>query len=243
MATVTQLFRECHRLRLHLKRLQEEVDLGPRVLKARQTQLAAEEQAHKTHHETITKLKLKQREDEGTLKQTETRLVKLQEQLNAAANQKEYDAKQSEIRQATERKGQLEDAILTTIMELEEATGAVPAVEKKWADAQAEFKQYQADAVDRLERLKAEQGQAKEQLAAVEAQLPEHKVRSYYVQQTKVHGPDALAAVRNKDCQGCRTGLTQQKMLDLQAGGFVTCASCGKMLYPADDAKPADPAE
>jgi predicted nucleic acid-binding Zn-ribbon protein len=240
MATVTALFRECHRLRLHLKRLQEEIDLGPRVLKIRQTQLAAEQQAHKDHHEHITKLKLKQRDDEGTLKQTETRLAKLQEQLNSASNSKEFDAKQSEIRQANELKSKLEDAILTTIMELEEATAAVPAVEKKWAEAQAEFKQNELDAAERLVRLKEEQKNAREELAKVESQLPDIKVKAYYTAQTKVHGPDALAAVKGNDCQGCRTGLTQQKMIELRAGAYTVCQSCGKMLYPAE-AKPSEP--
>lgn len=234
MSTVTSIFRECHRLRKHLKALQEEIDRGPRVLKAQQTRLAAEQQAHKSHHDEITRRKLKQREDEGTLKQTETRLVKLQEQLNAAGNQKEYDAKQSEIRQATEKKGQLEDAILTTITELEEATAAVPAVEKKWADAQTEFAQYQRDAAERLERLKADQTASKESLARTEATLPDVKVKPYYLAQTKVHGPDALAAVKDKVCQGCRTALTDQKVIELQAGTYVVCPSCGKMLYLAE---------
>ena len=57
MSTVTSILRECHRLRKHLKALQDEIDRGPRVLRARQTRLAAEEQAHKDHHEAITKLK------------------------------------------------------------------------------------------------------------------------------------------------------------------------------------------
>jgi predicted nucleic acid-binding Zn-ribbon protein len=234
MSSVTSVFRECHRLRKHLKALQEEIDRGPRVLKAQQNRLAAEEKAHKDHHDAITKLKLKQRDDEGTLKQTEARLVKLQEQLNVAANQKEYDAKQSEIRQATERKGQLEDEILTTIGELEEKTAAIPAVEQRWADAKAEFAQFQEDAKARLERLKNDQVASQQELARVEAQLPEQKVKSYYVAQTKVHGPDALAAIKDRVCQGCRTTLTEQKLLDLAAGAFIVCPSCGKMLYPAE---------
>ncbi len=85
--------RECHRLRKHLKALQEEIDRGPRVLKAQQARLAAEEQAHKDHHEAIKKLKLKQRDDEGTLKQTETRLAKLEGQLQGISVPKEYKAK------------------------------------------------------------------------------------------------------------------------------------------------------
>jgi predicted nucleic acid-binding Zn-ribbon protein len=231
--SLADTLRECHRLRKHLRALQDEIDRGPRVLKAQQTRLAAEEQAHKDHFEAITKLKLKQRDDEGTLKQTETRLKKLEDQLTGISVQKEYAAKQSEIEQARDKRGQLEDAILTTMGEIEERTAAVPAVEQKWADAQAEFKQYQVDAAARLERLKADQEDSKANLAQVEAGIPE-KNRSTYDYLVKAHGPDALAAVKDKVCQGCRTGISQQRLIEVQSGVFTLCQSCGKMLYPAE---------
>lgn len=231
--SVADTLRECHRLRKHLRTLQEEIDRGPRVLKAQQARLAAEEQAHKDHYEAITKLKLKQREDEGTLKQTETRLAKLEDQLTGISVQKEYAAKQSEIQQAREKKTALEDAILTTMGEIEEKTAAIPAVEKQWADAQADFKQYQVDAQERLERLKADQEDSRAKLAQTEAGVPA-KNRSTYDYLVKNHGPDALAAVKDKVCQGCRTGIAQQRLLEVQGGVFTLCQSCGKMLYPAE---------
>lgn len=233
--SVTATLRECHRLRKHLKTLQEEIDRGPRVLKIQQTRLAAEEQAHKDHLEAIKRLKLKQREDEGTLKQTEARLVKLEQQLLGISVTKEYEAKKSEIRQATEAKNALEEAILATMTELDERTTAIPAVEKKWADAQAEFKESQADAADRLARMQADQAASQAQLAAAEAELPE-KVRALYDAQVKGRGPDGLAALKGKVCQGCRGSVTDQKIYELQGGGFVVCpnSSCGRLLYPAE---------
>src|SRR5579863_2879064 len=120
MPLLTDVFRECHRLRKHLRELQAEIDRGPRILKARQETLEAERQEHKDHHEAIKKLKLKQRDDEGTLKQTDTRLAKLEDQLTGISNQKEYEAKQSEIAQARAKKGLLEDAILATMTEIED---------------------------------------------------------------------------------------------------------------------------
>src|SRR5580698_7913456 len=136
MPLLTEIFRECHRLRKHLRELQAEIDRGPRVLKLRQETLESERQEHKDHHEAIKKLKLRQRDDEGTLKQTETRLTKLEDQQTGISNQKEYDAKKSEIAQARAKKSECEDSILTTLTEIEEKTVAIPAVEKKWADAQ-----------------------------------------------------------------------------------------------------------
>ncbi|HYH66031.1 MAG TPA: hypothetical protein VD866_15150 [Urbifossiella sp.] len=233
--SVTSSLRECHRLRKHLKALQDEIDRGPRVLKIQQTRLAAEEQAHKDHHETIKKLKLKQRDDEGTLKQTEARLVKLGQQLMGISVTKEYEAKQSEIRQATDLKNQLEETILATMTDLDERTTAIPAVEKQWADAQAEFKESQADAADRLARMLADQKESQAALAAAEAELPAN-VKAIYDSQVRGRGPDALAALKGKVCQGCRGSVTDQKIYELQSGGFVPCpnASCGRLLYPAE---------
>src|SRR5438477_13045958 len=137
--SVTSTLRECHRLRVHIRDLLAEIERGPRVMQEHQEELETARHEHHSHAESITKLKLKQREDEGTLKQTEVRLAKLEEQLTKITVQKEFEAKQSEIRQAQEKKTALEDAILATMTELEEKVAAVPAVDKKWADAQAEF--------------------------------------------------------------------------------------------------------
>ena len=235
MPTIAEALRECHRLRKHLRTLQEEIDRGPRVLKAHQARLAEEEQAHKTHFDTITKLKLKQRDDEGTLKQTDTRLTKLEGQLNqGAGNQKEYDAKQSEIRQAREKKTALEEDILTTMGRIEEMTGQIPAVEKKWADARAEFAQFQVEAKERLDRLKNDQEISQAELAKVEATLPA-KVRPTYDAQVRGHGPNALAGVKGGTCQGCRTTVNQQKLIELGGGAFACCSTCGKLLYLLDE--------
>jgi len=231
--SIAAIIRECHRMRSHLRDLQNEIDRGPRVLKARQAKLDAERQAHHDHHESITKLKLKQREDEGTLKQTEARLAKLEDQLTGITVQKEYAAKQSEISQARAKKEALEDAILTTMGEIEDKTNRIPEVEKQWADAQAEFAQYQEEAKERLQRMVADQQHTREELAKREAELPE-KARPTYDYLVKAHGPDAMAAVKNRVCQGCRSGMTEQKWLELQGGQFILCSNCGKMLYPTE---------
>ena len=147
--------------------------------------------------------------------------------------QKEYDAKKSEIRQATDKKTQTEDAVLETMGALEEKTAAIAAVEKQWDDAQAEFAQSQVDAKARIERLRVEQAEAKAALAKAEAEIPD-KHRQLYFHLTKAWGPDALAAVKDKNCQGCRTAVSQQRLLELYSGMFILCQSCGKMLYPAE---------
>ena len=235
MSSITEILRECHRLRKHLKALQEEIDRGPRVVKAQQARLAQQQQLHKDHHDSITKLKLQQRDLEGTLKQTENRLAKLEAQLSTTANQKEkeYEAKQSEIRQAREKKNSLEDEILATMAALEEKVAAIPDVDKQWAQAQADFNTAQEDGKTRLARMKADQVETQAALAKAESAIPP-KIRTTYDHQVKALGPDAMAAIKGQVCQGCRAGLPDQKVMEVRSGAFELCSTCGKMLYPAD---------
>jgi predicted nucleic acid-binding Zn-ribbon protein len=225
--------RECHRLRAHLRDLQAEIDRGPRVLKEHQNELEAERAAYKAHFDAITALKLKQREDEGTLKQTESRLAKLEEQLPGLTSQKEYAAKELEIVHAKEKKAQLEDAILATITELEEKTAAIPAVEEKWKAAQAEFAQFQKDAAERLEAMKADTAACQAELAKAEAELPPDVKRTYDTI-VKAKGAEGFAAAKNRVCQGCRGTMAEQQFTELRRGTFRVCSSCGRMQYPAE---------
>ena len=231
--SVTSALRECHRLRVHLRDLQAEIDRGPRVLKEHQDELEAERRAHQGHHDAITHLRLKQREDEGTLKQTEVRLAKIEEQLTGISVQKEYAAKELEITHAKEKKAALEDAILATIAELEERAAAIPTVEEKWAAAQAEFKQFEVEAAERLERMTADMAASRADLAAAEAKLPPD-VKSTYDQIVRTKGPNSFAGVKNRVCQGCRSTMTEVQFMDLRDGTFRTCVNCGRMQYPVE---------
>lgn len=232
-ASVPQTLKELHRLRRHLRDLQSEIDLGPRVQKIRQTKLSADELAHKEAHNAIKKLKLEQKENEGALKQTEQRLDKLAADLNSAGSNKEFVAKQSEIAQATVKKGELEDAILTAITDIEERVAKLPDVDKAWAEAQAEFAQAQKEGQARLERMLADQKESQAKLAATEALIPPD-IKPLYDRLVKAYGADGLAAVKGRSCQQCRTSLPEQTRTTLLGETFVCCPTCGRGLYIAE---------
>jgi len=236
MSSVTTVLRELHRLRKHIRDLQTEIDLGPRVMAEQQSTHDAEKQAHADSYEAIKKLKLKQKDDEGTLKTVEQQVEKYKGQLNSAGSKKEFDAKESEIKQATAKKGELEDSILTTITDIEERTANIPTVEKQWATAQAEFEQFKRDARERMQRLQDDLKAANEQLLVAEPKLPQD-VKGPYERMVKSYGPDGLSAVVGRACQQCRTNLTEQQRNDLLGGRmFVTCPRCGRGLYLAEAA-------
>jgi predicted nucleic acid-binding Zn-ribbon protein len=227
------ILKELHRLRKHLRDLQSEIDLGPRVMKAQQAKLVTEEAAHKEAYETLKRLKIKQKEDEGSLKATEQQLGKFEAQIHSAGSAKEFGAKQQEITYARKQKGELEDAILATMNEIEERTTNIPNVEKRWADAQREFEQYKIDANERLERLRADQTASQAELTATETKLPP-EVKERYDRLVKSYGPEALAAVNGRSCQHCRRSITEQQRNDLVRGEFICCSQCGRGLYLAE---------
>ena len=231
--TVPEVLKECHRLRRHLRELQSELDLGPRVLKVQQTAVATAEAANKAAHDEVKRLKLKLKDDELSLKQTETRLSKLQADVNTAGSKKEYDLKNTEIATATALKSDLEDAILGGMTAVEEATAALPVADADWAAAQARYADQRATAADRLVRLKADQIATHDRLTAVEPELPAD-VRQQYNRMVKLNGADALAGVTGLACGHCRTSITQQDRTTLVSGGFLCCSQCGRGLYLAD---------
>lgn len=231
--SIPRLLKEIHRLRRHLRDLQSEIDLGPRVMKIQVQKLAAEELAHKEAYEVIKKLKLKQKEDEGTLKTAEQQLAKHEAEIHSAGSAKEFTAKQHEIEFDRNRKGELEDAILTAITEIEERTADLPNVEKRWADAQHAFEQYKLDAQERLERMQADQTASQALLLETEGKLPTD-VRGQYDRLIKSYGADGLAGVIGRACQQCRLSITEASRSSLTTGSFVCCPQCGRGLYLAE---------
>ncbi len=228
-----QILKECHRLRRHLRELQSEIDLGPRVQKIQQATLAAAEAAHKAAHESVKRLKLKQKDDEVSLKQTETQLAKFQADVNTAGSKKEYDLKNTEIATATAKKGDLEDAILGGMAGIEDESAALPAADAAWTAARAEYATQQADAAGRMVRLKAEVVDATAKLAAAEAELPDD-VKPLIARLVRQYGADAMAGVQGRACQQCRTTITEQWRTSLISGQFLCCTQCGRALYLAD---------
>lgn len=229
--SVPELLKECHRIRRHLRDLQSELDLGPRVQKIQVTALDQARATHAAAHDHVKKTRLKQKDDELTLKQTETRLAKLQVDINSAGSKKEYDLKLNEIAAATKGKSDLEDTILTAITETEERSAELPAVDTTWKEAQDEYTRLRTEATERVERLKADQVGSAATLAATEAELPSD-VAPLYTRLVRQYGPDALAGVHGRTCQQCNTTMTEEARSRLAGGAFICCTQCGRGLYP-----------
>lgn len=229
--------RELHRLRRHAKNLEDEIERLPRMFKAQQTKVAQHEKVHKQTSDAITKLKLGIKDKEGKLKDTHLLMAKYEKQREAAASlgKKEYDALQIEIQHSKESAAKLENDIFGLMEEIDQLQVRLPEVEKTIAQAKKELAEWDKTVKERQGGLQVELEKARAQVKEVEPGLPED-IRQLYKRQVEGRGDDALSMVNGRTCVACYTEITAQMSNMLIQGLFVTCKSCGRILYLPEDA-------
>jgi predicted nucleic acid-binding Zn-ribbon protein len=230
MSGPADIFRELHRLRRHTRGLQDQIERGPRLLKAHQVKITRQEESLHEAHEVVKKLKVANHAKEVTLKEKQQQVAKYEEQRNKATTRKEYDTLQAEITSAKESCRRIEDDILEGMMKVEEGATAIPAAEKAVEQAKQEYAEFERTTKERLAIQAEELRRVQQQIKEVEAGLPA-EVRPAYDRLVNVRGEDALSEVRSRTCTACNTEITAQMYNDLLVGRLVSCKSCGRVLY------------
>jgi predicted nucleic acid-binding Zn-ribbon protein len=229
------VMREAHRLRKLARDLQEQLERGPRQLKAQQAKVAYRETLLREEQDAIKKLKVATHEKEVSLKTAHAQIAKYQKQLSEAASKKEYDALQNEIAVAKTHTQQLEDEIFASLTEGEERAAKIPELEKGVRQAKDEAAAFEKGTEERKAGLMAHLAEAQAKLKEVEAGVPTD-FRTQYTRIVTAMGADGFAAVIGRNCSSCHTALTVQHYTDLQQGLFSICRSCGRILYLPEEA-------
>jgi len=230
MAGPAALFRDIHRLRRFARDLQEQIERVPRQLKAQETRVSRQQDLLRQTQEAIRHLKVAAHEKEVSLKSKHGQVARHEQQLQGAGSTKEYNALQAEIAAGKEACLRLEDEILACMAESEEKSAQVPELEKALRQAREEFAAFEKEASARRAGLQEQLNDTLKQLAQAEEQIPPN-IRPQYNRIVAAMGADALAAVRERTCSACHTGITAQNHNDLLQEHFVICASCGRIIY------------
>jgi predicted nucleic acid-binding Zn-ribbon protein len=232
------IFREIHRLRRFAHDLQEQLDRMPRQLKAQQAKVARQEEQLRDAQETIKRLKVAVQKKEGEIKDLAGKIKRYEQQLNEIMSKKEFDALQVEISHARGECQRFEDEALASMEEGEQCMAQLPEVEKGVKQAREELAKFEGEAAGRKTSLTAQLSETLAKLKEVEAEVPAD-LRPQYNRMVGSKGADALAAVRGQTCSACYTEITAQALHDLQQEMYVTCKSCGRILYLPEGAAPA----
>jgi predicted nucleic acid-binding Zn-ribbon protein len=225
------VLKELHRLRKLIRDAQAEIDRGPRVMKAHQTKLATQEKAVADAKDALKHRKADILTGEASIKSLNQSLAKHTKQLDTLTDPRQIEAKEHDIANTKELIAKTEEDYLIAVTDVDERTAKIPEVEAALTKAKSDFKTYEADAAERLVRLRDEVKTATAVLAEEEKKIPPAS-KGIYDRLVKAHGADALAVVENQSCTHCRVGVTQQQMSDLlKATEFHTCRNCGRLLY------------
>jgi predicted nucleic acid-binding Zn-ribbon protein len=227
------ILRELHRLLKYAKELQTRIEQAPKALQAQQTKLRRQEDALHAAQDALKKLKVHTHEKEVLIKTKRQQIAKYEKQLDEITSKKEFDALKHEIAGEQAAISQLEDEILNEMEEAEQRTAALPEVEKDTKKARTDLAEFERGTTERLAGFAAQRQQTLTELAQVAATLPD-EVKPFYERQVKAKGEDALSGVENRTCIACYTELTAQHSNELNCGRFLTCKSCGRLLYLAE---------
>jgi predicted nucleic acid-binding Zn-ribbon protein len=222
--------REIHRLRRHAKNLQVELNRIPLLSKAQQAKVTRTETALHDAQEGLKKLKVIIHEREVSDKSVHQTIAKHKKQRNEATGKKEFDALSAEIAVEEHKAQKLEEEILAGMMEIEERTTKIPALEAALKQAKQECAEFEKSIGERQSNLRGQLEKAEADLKEVEIHLPDD-VRPQYQRLVAARGEDSMAPVVNRGCVSCYTEITAQMHNDLLAGRFVLCKSCGRLLY------------
>ncbi len=230
MSAPGPILRECHRLLKHAHDLQTRITQAPRALAAQQTRARKMDELLHAAQDALKKLKVATHEKEVEIKTKRQQIDKYQKQLNDIKNAKEFDALKHEIAAAQQLVSQLEDEVLAALDEIDRQAAALPEAEKEVKRAHAELADFDRISAARVAEFAAQRQQALTELVQVEATLPDD-VKALYERPVKAKGEDALSAVENRTCVACYTEVTAQNFNELLSGRYVTCKSCGRILY------------
>ena len=226
---------ELHQLHLACQEVQEQIDRGPRQLKARQqaiVQKQAELEAQKQKHKT---LRMNADQKSLQLKSNEAKIGELRVKLNQASSNREFDIIRAQMEADTVANSVLEDEILDSLEKVDAAHLAIKKLEEEVASAKAEESRVAGQISAAQPGYQSRLAELQSAIANAEARLPGDIVVPYR-RLVQAHGPAALAEVDGTACSSCYVNLPPQMVMHVRAGEPLFCKVCGRLLYMRRDA-------
>jgi len=234
MPVVDSTIRRLHEILLLAADIRGQIERAPRQLKAAQMALQAAKDAVQGCKDSIKKNRMEADRKQLQQRQYETKLYEWQGKLNAAANNREYQAVKDQIAADTQANSVLSDEIF-------EILEGIDSLQIKLADLERVCKMTEEDSgkaesriAERLVVLKRDLERVEGELKVAEAALPEDFAAIYHPL-VKTRGEEAFAPLDERSCGGCNTGLPPRIIDQLRMGNPIACSSCGRWIYRPEE--------
>lgn len=234
MTVTTSLIQTLHRINRQKADLQGQLKRGPKVAAMARAKLqAAEAQALEVRAQ-ITKMKVDADHKQLQMKEREDKIHHWNGQLNAAKENREYQALKDQIAADTQANLVLSDEILEILESLDSHDGKLREAEDRVAEVKADCEKIEAQIAGKKVVLEQELERVEAELSEAEKQLSGDFKRDY-VRLVAAKGEDAMAALEGNCCSGCYQSLTPQLIEQLGCGRPVACPACGCLIYRDSD--------
>lgn len=145
-------------------------------------------------------------------------------------NPKELQGLGEEVEYLNQRVDELQDAVLESLIEVEEAQEALRQGETSFSEIEDQWKAEQSDIAQELERLDTRSAQLANDRSILESQLEATDLELY----NDLHrrkGSAPIACLIDGTCNGCGVSLPVAEAHRVRGGEMlVFCSSCGRLL-------------
>ncbi len=237
MPSMAEALRELHRLHQQLSDLRDRIELGPRQIRARQTAVVQVEERVTRSHGEVKTARMTVDQKQLQLKTGESKIEDLKTKLNAANNNREYQALKEQIAASEMANSVLADEVLEAMEKVDQLKAGAAEVESLLAKTKEELAKVQQSVKSQEESLTADLRRVEENLKEAESRLPAD-IADLYRRAVKGRGADGMAVVEGESCGGCYQQLTMNMTSDLMMDRVLACKVCGRLLYLPEDRMP-----
>lgn len=237
MTISASALRELHRIHRQLSDLRERLARGPKLVKAREANVAQLEAAHQKVKDAAKAAKMSADRKQLDLRSGENKILDLQRKLNTCSSNKEYQALLDQIAAAEMANSVLSDEILEGLEEVDSLDGKIKEAQKLVEAGKQELTKIREQVSNQTVGIETDITRLEGELKEAEKILPSD-FRAEYDRVVRSKGEDALAAVEGEHCGGCNQTITANMLNDLYLSRAVFCRSCGRLLYLPEDREP-----
>jgi predicted nucleic acid-binding Zn-ribbon protein len=234
MSTAASGLKELHQLHIRLSGTQEQLALGPQRIENYRKNTTGMENKLEEEKEQLKQLRMLADQKALQLKTNEQKIVELTVKLHACTSNREFDIFKSQIEADTMANSVLEDEILEALDKVDQHQRVIADTENNLDRAKAEEIRAADEVASAKPSLEEEAVKLMSALESAETVLP-NKIIEQYRRLVGAHGSEALAAVENKACSFCHSLLSPQYCVDVNTGKFTFCRGCGRILYLVED--------
>ena len=230
MSVSTAALRELHRIHSQLSDLRDRLDRGPKLILAREANVAQQQAVLDAANEDVKQTKKTADQKQLDLKTGEQKVDDLKVKLNGCSSNKEYQALLEQIAAAEMAGSVLADEILESFDKVDQLEQKVTEAESLVEGANQELQKCRDVVAEKAVVIKGDIQRLEADLAEAESGLSSD-FKSDYERVIRSKGADGMAEVEGGVCLGCGVSITLNMQNELLLSKPVFCKSCGCLLY------------